>query len=129
MTVRLHLTTWIVELGKPPSLLVALSTGRNRVAKASIKFHVPSVTFRYQQVTLTDGNGSDPSLIPQLNLFQGKNETDTLEADDACVSLRDLPEAGHIEFLIPYSDASAFHAIVCSSFNYLFLELIRLVES
>ncbi|KAJ7905373.1 trafficking protein particle complex subunit 10 [Mycena olivaceomarginata] len=94
MDVRLQQPN-LIELGKPPSLLVAVSTGRNRVAKASIKFHVPSVTFRYQQVTLTDG----------------KNETDTLEADDACVSLRDLPEAGHIEFLIPYSDASAFHAI------------------
>ncbi|KAF7338390.1 hypothetical protein MVEN_02064700 [Mycena venus] len=94
MDVRLQQPN-LIELGKPPSLLVAVSTGRNRVAKASIKFHVPSVTFRYQQVAFTDG----------------KNDKDTLEADDVSISLLDLPEASHIEFLIPYSDASAFHAI------------------
>ncbi|KAJ6547447.1 trafficking protein particle complex subunit 10 [Mycena capillaripes] len=92
MDVRLHQPN-LIELGKPPSLLVALSTGRNRVAKASIKFHVPSVTFRYQQVTRTNG------------------QNDPLQADDTCISLQDLPEASHLEFLIPYSDASAFHAM------------------
>ncbi|KAJ7273596.1 trafficking protein particle complex subunit 10 [Mycena haematopus] len=94
MDVRLQQPNFI-ELGKPSSLLVAVSTGRNHVAKASIKFHVPSVNFRYKQVTLADG----------------KNQEDTLQADDTCISLLNLPEAGHVEFLIPYSDASAFNAI------------------
>ncbi|KAF8212360.1 trafficking protein particle complex subunit 10 [Mycena galopus ATCC 62051] len=94
MDVRLQQPN-LIELGKPPSLLVAVSTGRNYVAKASIKFHVPSVTFRYKHVTLNDG----------------ENGKDTLQTDDSCISLVNLPEAGHIEFLIPYSDASAFNAI------------------
>ncbi|KAJ7940762.1 trafficking protein particle complex subunit 10 [Mycena leptocephala] len=94
MDVRLHQPN-LIELGKPPSLLVALSTGRNHVAKASIKFHVPSVTFRYRQVTLTNR----------------QNDKGPLQADDACISLLDLSEASHLELLIPYSDASAFHAM------------------
>ncbi|KAK7014963.1 trafficking protein particle complex subunit 10 [Favolaschia claudopus] len=84
-----------IELGRPSSLLVAVSTGRNNIAKASIKFHVPSVTFRYSQVALTDGN----------------TDQDTLQADDSSISVLNLSEASHLEFLIPYSDASAFHAI------------------
>ncbi|KAJ6455695.1 trafficking protein particle complex subunit 10 [Mycena sanguinolenta] len=85
----------LIELGKPPSLLVAVSTGRNHVAKASIKFHVPSVNFRYKQVTFTNG----------------KDQEDMLQVDDTCISLVNVSEASHIELLIPYSDASAFNAI------------------
>ncbi|KAJ6630673.1 trafficking protein particle complex subunit 10 [Mycena sp. CBHHK59/15] len=53
MDVRLHQPN-LIELGKPPTLLVAVSTGRNHVAKASIKFSAPSVTFRCLEVTLCD---------------------------------------------------------------------------
>ncbi|KAJ7470648.1 trafficking protein particle complex subunit 10 [Mycena latifolia] len=94
MDVRLHQPN-LIELGKPPTLLVAVSTGRNHVAKASIKFHAPSVTFRYKQVTLTNA----------------QNNNNPLKADDECLSLLDLSEASHLEILLPYSDASAFHAM------------------
>ncbi|KAJ7156089.1 trafficking protein particle complex subunit 10 [Mycena crocata] len=94
MDVRLHQPN-LIELGKPPTLLVAVSTGRNHIAKASIRFHAPSVTFRYPQAALTNApNGSGP-----------------LQADDACISLLDVSEASHLELLLPYSDASAFHAM------------------
>ncbi|KAJ7751971.1 trafficking protein particle complex subunit 10 [Mycena metata] len=92
--VRLHQPN-LIELGKPPSLLVAISTGRNHVAKAAIKFNVPSVTFRYKQAKLTNV----------------QNNINPLEVDDACISILDLTEASHLELLLPYSDASAFHAM------------------
>ncbi|KAJ7098036.1 trafficking protein particle complex subunit 10 [Mycena belliarum] len=93
MDVRLHQPN-LIELGKPPTLLVAVSTGRNRVAKASIKLHAPSVTFRYSQVTLTSAQNDANS-----------------EAAEECLSIMDLQEASHLELLLPYSDASAFHAM------------------
>ncbi|KAJ7285957.1 trafficking protein particle complex subunit 10 [Mycena rebaudengoi] len=94
MDARLHQPN-LIELGKPPTLLVAVSTGRNRVAKASIQFSAPSVTFRYGQVTI---NSAPDGVNPP-------------ETTDESISLVDLPEASHIELLLPYSDASAFHAM------------------
>ncbi|KAJ7740726.1 trafficking protein particle complex subunit 10 [Mycena maculata] len=94
MDVRLHQPN-LIELGKPSTLLVAISTGRNHVAKASIKFRAPSVTFRYKLAALTPA----------------QHEPAPLQVDDDCVSLLDLPEASHLELLLPYSDASAFHAM------------------
>ncbi|KAJ7452540.1 hypothetical protein B0H11DRAFT_2245998 [Mycena galericulata] len=94
MDVRLHQPN-LIELGKPPTLLVAVSTGRNHVAKAAIKFHAPSVTFRYKQATLSEA----------------QSDAGPLQVDDACITLLDLPEASHLEILLPYSDASAFHAM------------------
>ncbi|CAK5277454.1 unnamed protein product, partial [Mycena citricolor] len=88
LDVRLNRPT-LVELGKPAALLVVVSTGRNHVKKASIKFHAPSATFRYAQVS------SAPFIA----------------TEDGFIALSDVPEATNLEFLLPYSDASAFNAM------------------
>ncbi|KAJ7063184.1 trafficking protein particle complex subunit 10 [Mycena amicta] len=92
MDVRLHQPN-LIELGRPPMLLVAIATGRNHVAKGSIKFRAPSVTFRYQHVTNAHKDG------------------ESFQADPSCIPLSNLAEGCHLELLLPYSDASAFHAM------------------
>jgi hypothetical protein len=41
-----------VELGRLPTLLVAVSSGRNHISKAIIKLTAPGVTYRYQDAIL-----------------------------------------------------------------------------
>lgn len=44
-----------VQLGKPQSLMVVISTGRNHVDKLTIRLVSPSVTFRCQETILLEG--------------------------------------------------------------------------
>ena len=43
-----------VELGKPPSLTIVISTGRNHIDRLTVKLS-SSVTFRCQDVVLLEG--------------------------------------------------------------------------
>ncbi|KAF7322882.1 hypothetical protein HMN09_00067600 [Mycena chlorophos] len=78
MDVRLHQPN-LIELGRPPMLLVAISTGRNHITKGSVKFP--------------------------------RSDADVFAADASCIPLADLVEGCHLELLLPYTDASAFHAM------------------
>jgi len=44
-----------VQLGKPQSLMVVISTGRNHIDKLTIRLVSPSVTFRCQETILLEG--------------------------------------------------------------------------
>lgn len=83
-----------IQLGKPPSLMAILSTGRNHVSRISFRLSAPSITFRCQEAAL------------------GKNATDvTLEATEDHIELKDVAKDTTVTFSIPHSDASAFHAM------------------
>ncbi|GLB35442.1 putative trafficking protein particle complex subunit 10, TRAPPC10 [Lyophyllum shimeji] len=85
-----------VELGESPTLLVALSTGRNHVLEASIRLISSGVTFGIQDAYLSGDN---------------KKPSRPLEIVDGRVVLRDIPEDTAVSFLVPHSDTSAFQAM------------------
>jgi hypothetical protein len=45
----------LVELGEPPTLLLAVSSGRNHVTKVTIRLASSGVTFRLEDVYLHEG--------------------------------------------------------------------------
>ncbi|KAF8061615.1 trafficking protein particle complex subunit 10 [Lyophyllum atratum] len=84
-----------IELGEPPTILVALSTGRNHILKASVKLISSGVTFRPNEAYLSGD----------------KKRNRPLEIVDNAVVLEDIPEDTIISFLVPHSDTSAFQAM------------------
>lgn len=53
-----ELTDYLVELGTPACSIVAISTGRNTLAEATIKLTAPSgVEFSHDQASLVDSGG------------------------------------------------------------------------
>ncbi|KAJ3845286.1 trafficking protein particle complex subunit 10 [Lentinula raphanica] len=86
----------LVALGATPSLLVVISTGRNKIASTSFSLSAPSVVFDYQGITISSSiaaSSSPPDSTPDR------------------ITLQDLPEDEDIELLIPHSDVSSFHSI------------------
>ncbi|RDB24044.1 Trafficking protein particle complex subunit 10 [Hypsizygus marmoreus] len=82
-----------IELGEPPMLLVAVSTGRNHLLKASIKISSSGVVFRPKEARLKDlGSHS-------------------LEIIENSMILTDVPPDTVVEILVPHSDTSAFQAM------------------
>jgi len=50
-----NLTHLTVALGKPPSLMVVVTTGRNHIKNMMVRPSAPSITFRPEEATLQDG--------------------------------------------------------------------------
>jgi hypothetical protein len=107
--------TLIVELGASPRILVSISTGRNHISKATIKMSAPSgLQFRYQEGALdTEG-----MLIFRLFIRRPKSVVGEaqLEVYEDSIVLKDIPEGGTVGILIPHTDASAFHVLVCTGY-------------
>lgn len=103
-----------VELGTTPKLLVILSTGRNQISKVSIKLSAPfGVRFEYRDAILDD-NGEILwyYLDGTRDLRIGLVEAELVAAND-CISLQKIAKDTSVSILLPHSDASAFHAMVC----------------
>ncbi|KAI0319372.1 trafficking protein particle complex subunit 10 [Amylostereum chailletii] len=84
-------------LGAPPHVLLTISSGRNHVAKVTMNISTPdAVEFRCQDAILEE-NGTYSSA--------------TLEAEDGCVYLINVPEDTALSVLVPHTDATKFHAI------------------
>ncbi|PPR03937.1 hypothetical protein CVT26_001142 [Gymnopilus dilepis] len=83
-----------IELGKPQSLMVVLSSGRNQIEKLTVKLTSPSVTFRCQEAVLSDDQ-----------------DVDTFNVAEGSVDIEDLEDDTDISFLVPHSDASALTAM------------------
>ncbi|KAF5386686.1 hypothetical protein D9615_001912 [Tricholomella constricta] len=81
-----------VKLGEPPTILVAVTTGRNHILKASVKLTSSGVMFRPK-----DANLNKPS--------------HSLEVIDNAIILEDVPEDTIVSFMVPHSDTSAFQAM------------------
>lgn len=81
--------------GLSSKLLLAISTGRNYVSKAKLRLTgPPDVAFLFKESTL-----------------EGDVSSVSIECEEDCVSLVDLPEDSEISVLIPHSDASAYHSM------------------
>ncbi|KAG6876520.1 hypothetical protein C0993_002535 [Termitomyces sp. T159_Od127] len=85
-----------IELGEPPTILVAVSTGRNHVVKAFVKLTSSGVTF-----------------WPKDAYYDGAVEkrTERLQVVDNSIMLEDIPEHTTVSLMIPHSDTSAFQAM------------------
>jgi hypothetical protein len=66
---RHHTDHFSVELGKPQSLMVVLSTGRNNLDKISIKLTSPSITFYTRDTVLLAGICLQICSFPKLTQF------------------------------------------------------------
>ncbi|PPQ67646.1 hypothetical protein CVT25_012674 [Psilocybe cyanescens] len=83
-----------IELGRPQSLMVVLSTGRNNIGKLIMRLTSPSVTFRCREATLLDDQ-----------------DVDTFNPTADGIELEDVDDDNDVTFLIPHSDASALTAM------------------
>ncbi|KAF8810122.1 hypothetical protein BYT27DRAFT_7135471 [Phlegmacium glaucopus] len=82
-----------IELGRSPSLMVVISTGRNHIERLTVRLS-SSVTFRCQDVVLLE------------------DEHDYLfECDKDKITLGNIQDDQTVTFLVPHSDASAFAAM------------------
>ncbi|THU92186.1 hypothetical protein K435DRAFT_829706 [Dendrothele bispora CBS 962.96] len=82
-----------VQFGQSPSMIVAVSTGRNEVSKAILKLSTSSVTFDCQDTSLhTDGSAE-------------------VEFTPDSIILSNLPRNHVVELLVPHSDVSVFNAM------------------
>ncbi|KAG5647176.1 hypothetical protein DXG03_001133 [Asterophora parasitica] len=71
-----------VELGEPPTILVAVTTGRNHILRASVKLTSAGVVFR-----------------PKNAYLSGDKRSQVLEVVDNAIILEDIPEDTTISFL------------------------------
>ncbi|KAG6898254.1 hypothetical protein C0992_002268, partial [Termitomyces sp. T32_za158] len=83
-----------IELGEPPTILVAISTGRNHVVKAFVKLTSSGVTF-----------------WPKDAYYDGEKRSERLQVVDNSIILEDIPEYTTVSLMIPHSDTSAFQAM------------------
>ncbi|KAH9966604.1 trafficking protein particle complex subunit 10 [Russula dissimulans] len=82
-------------LGMSSKLLLVISSGRNHVQKATLKFSGPQgVTFRFQESALD----SDDASV-------------SLERAEDSISILDLAKDSEVSVLIPHSDASAYNTM------------------
>ncbi|KAJ7582878.1 trafficking protein particle complex subunit 10 [Mycena floridula] len=82
-----------IELGKPPAILLNLSTGRNHILRASVKLSTSSNHFYHKRASL------EPETLAAL------------ETSDESAILTNLGRDTTVSVLVPHSDASAFHAM------------------
>ncbi|KAJ3509402.1 hypothetical protein NLJ89_g5241 [Agrocybe chaxingu] len=83
-----------IALGKPPLLMVVLSTGRNHIQKMAVRLTSPSVIFRCEEAVLQD------------------DEEDVAFAAAAdAINMKDVDDDTLVTFLVPHSDASALTAM------------------
>ncbi|KAF5365787.1 hypothetical protein D9758_003260 [Tetrapyrgos nigripes] len=85
-----------VEFGQSPTIIVAVSTGRNEVSKAVIRLSAPSVIFDCQDVSLFENDSTEAEF--------------TLEH----IILHNLSRSKTVELLVPHSDVSGFNALTIS---------------
>ncbi|KIM49469.1 hypothetical protein M413DRAFT_60851 [Hebeloma cylindrosporum] len=83
-----------IQLGKPQSLMVVISTGRNHIDKLTARLVSPSVTFRCQETTLLEDEG-----------------VESFDATKDGIELRDVDDDSEVTLLVPHSDASAMTAM------------------
>ncbi|KAG6918038.1 hypothetical protein DXG01_016893 [Tephrocybe rancida] len=83
-----------IELGEAPTLLVAVSTGRNQIVQAIVKLASSGVTFR-----------------PNDAYYSGDKQSEPLKVVDKAIVLEDIPAHTVVTFMIPHSDTSAFQAM------------------
>ncbi|CAA7265369.1 unnamed protein product [Cyclocybe aegerita] len=83
-----------IALGRPPLLMVVLSTGRNHIQKMAVRLTSPSVIFRCEEAVLQDDEEDIPFAA----------------AADA-INMEDIDEDTLVTFLVPHSDASALTAM------------------
>ncbi|KAF8911173.1 trafficking protein particle complex subunit 10 [Gymnopilus junonius] len=84
-----------IELGKPQSLMVVVSSGRNKIGKLTIRLTSPSVSFRCQEAVLSGVNQA----------------VDTFNAMEGGINIEDVEDDSDITFLVPHSDASTLAAM------------------
>ena len=95
-------------------LLLAISSGRNHVVKATLKLSgPPGVTFHFPTSTLY-GGGESQSVINHIVKYYLSDALGTLECATDSISILDLAEHSEISVLIPHSDASTYHTMVSS---------------
>ncbi|TFK54963.1 hypothetical protein OE88DRAFT_1732249 [Heliocybe sulcata] len=83
-----------IELGKPPRLLISMSTGRNSLSNAKLR--------------LSSSSGAHfdcKSAIPQGDVIS------TFELQEDSITLKDTEKDVVVSFLIPYTEAPAFQAL------------------
>ncbi|KAK7467047.1 hypothetical protein VKT23_004109 [Stygiomarasmius scandens] len=82
-----------VIFGQSPSVVAAVSTGRNEISKAIIKLSASSATFSCQDASLHT------------------EESTKVEFASDSITLYDLPRNHTVELLVPHSDASVSNAM------------------
>ncbi|KAG6861666.1 hypothetical protein C0995_013672 [Termitomyces sp. Mi166 len=90
-----------IELGEPPTLLVAVATGRNHILKAIVKLASSGVTFEPKDAYYYSGGGGETV----------EKRSERLQVVDNSIVLEDIPEHTTVSFTIPHSDTSAFQAM------------------
>ncbi|KAF8968386.1 trafficking protein particle complex subunit 10 [Flammula alnicola] len=83
-----------IELGKPQSLMVVLSTGRNKIDKLIVRMTSPSVTFRCREAILLEDQ-----------------DIDSINATEDGIEMEEVEDDIDVTFLVPHSDASALTAM------------------
>ncbi|KXN82613.1 Trafficking protein particle complex subunit 10 [Leucoagaricus sp. SymC.cos] len=79
-----------IELGKPPTVLLTVSPGRNRIDRLKLRLACPNITWRYSEACAEDAASH-------------------IEAGEDGLVLHDLSEDREYSFILPHSDASALH--------------------
>ncbi|KAF9476341.1 hypothetical protein BDN70DRAFT_923371 [Pholiota conissans] len=92
-----------IELGRPQTLMVVLSSGRNSLAQVSIKLTSPSTTFFSRDAVLLEETHA-------LSEDEGQDDESFVASTDG-IKLEDVEEDSDIPFLVPHSDASALTAL------------------
>jgi hypothetical protein len=104
-----------VELGKPPAILVTVSTGRNSIDHLRLLLVCPNIVWKYAEVLSLGILSCAPAKSTLAEYVCCQGEGVELEAGSDSLMLRGLKEEGKYSFSLPHSDASAPHDLVgCS---------------
>ena len=110
----LILIAFLVELGEPPTLLVALSSGRNNTSKITVRLSSSGVTFQLKDAYLHESKEEAHGEIYFAKLMNALGSKSVgMEITDNAIHLLDIHKDTTVSIMVPHSDTSAFHAMVC----------------
>ena len=102
----------LVELGAPSYAQVILTTGRNQISYATLKFSSHAgIKFKFSNASPVDESEPIFSLWNQLLLICDNIEFSLVTAEDR-LTIMNVPERTSVTFFLPHSDTSAYTAIV-----------------
>jgi hypothetical protein len=106
------LTPCAVELGAPAYAQVTLTTGRNQISHATLKFSShPGIKFNFLEAYSADESEPTSSLQNYLHFIYNNLGFSLISAEDR-LTIMNVPEKIAVTFFLPHSDASTYSAIV-----------------
>jgi len=105
MGLIVYIAVFPVELGKTPSVMITIYTGRNSIDTMFVRLSSPSVGFKPQEAKVLDGEYHRSSAAI-LNPFPEEScETFDIVEDKIRIVNVDMDES--VTFVVPHTDASS----------------------